>query len=328
MKDPLVSIIIPVYNVEDYLERCLNSIVNQTYQNLEVLVINDGSTDSSSEILTKFQEIDCRFNVITKENGGQASARNVGIDKANGEFILMVDSDDYISNNAVELCVNQALISGCDLIIFDFYYLNSKGQTNYINTGIRLDDANTGPCNKFYHKSLWSNHKFPEGYWYEDLGIIPAILANADKIVKIDKPLYYYDKSRGESQTNQINHEKFHDIIPMLKNVSKEIKSKEKLIERQPEIEYLFIAHLLYITVLLRLPNIKDNKIKRNFVDIINKEIEQSVPNWDTSDFKGGSFFTNIYKKIVIKSYLKKNFLFGDLFWKFPKKLKSFISGF
>lgn len=328
MSDPLVSIIVPVYNVENYLERCMKSIVEQSYNNIQVVVINDGSTDSSLSILNKIAKNDKRVKVFNKENGGQASARNLGLKEAEGEYILLVDSDDYLAKDTVKECIVKAQATDSDLVIFDFYNINDKGEKQYFKTGTRLDNARTVPWNKLFHKSLWVKYTFPEGYWYEDLGIIPAVVASAKNVVKIDEPLYYYETSRGSSQTNLINYEKLYDVIHMLKNVYQEIKNTDGVRDKSEEIEYLFIEHLLFVTLLLKLPHIKESKVKQDLVDNINDTIKIYVPNWEISKFKSGNFFNNAIKRFVIKSYLKKNFLIGDLIWKYPKKIKTILSGF
>ncbi|MGN7228726.1 glycosyltransferase family 2 protein [Priestia megaterium] len=328
MENLLVSIIVPVYNVQEYVERCIKSIIHQTYTNIEIIVVNDGSTDDSINILRKASQNDHRITIINKENGGQASARNLGLEKSNGEFILFVDSDDYLAKNTVQACVQKAEIEDCDLVIFDYYNVNHKGDTQYFRTGTRLDTARTVPWNKFYRKNLWNGFIFPQGSWYEDLGIIPAVVASANKIVKLDEPLYYYETSRGGSQTNSINYEKLHDVIYMFKNVYEAIEGIGKLEEKEKEVEYLFIEHILFATLLLKLPHIEEKEPKYELISHVNTTMAKYFPRWQSSDFKNGNVINHTIKKFVIKSYLRKNFFLGDLIWKYPKKLKTAVSGF
>ena len=117
MQNPLVSVIIPVYDVEPYLRRCLDSVVNQTYKNLEIILVDDGSTDSSPEICDEYAGADSRIIVIHKENGGQAEARNKGIEAATGEYITFVDADDYISSSYVNDLYKSMIIERCDIIL-------------------------------------------------------------------------------------------------------------------------------------------------------------------------------------------------------------------
>lgn len=109
--EPLVSVIIPVYNVEEYVKRCLDSVLEQTYHNLEVIVVNDGATDNSAKVIKSIS--DNRIRYFEKENGGQATARNFGLDVATGDYIVMVDSDDYISKNLVEICLDTVQKNEC-----------------------------------------------------------------------------------------------------------------------------------------------------------------------------------------------------------------------
>lgn len=145
---PDISIIIPVYNVEKYLRECLNSIVNQTFKNIEVICINDGSTDRSLEILREYEQKDDRFVVISQENKGVSAARNTGIDRAKGEYIMFVDSDDWIANNACERVYNTAKAKNCDILLFSHYKFTNY---SYTSDGRLLDlyIASQGQCITF-----------------------------------------------------------------------------------------------------------------------------------------------------------------------------------
>ena len=112
-EDFLISIVIPIYNAEKYLEECLNSIKNQTYKNFEVIMVNDGSKDESETICKRFLEYDARFRYFTKENGGVSSARNLGLDNVKGDFITFIDSDDWIAENHLELLINSIKKTNC-----------------------------------------------------------------------------------------------------------------------------------------------------------------------------------------------------------------------
>jgi len=117
----LISIIVPIYNVEIYLEKCLNSIINQTYKNIEILLINDGSSDNSLRICKKYQKKDKRIVLINKKNGGLSSARNAGIDKASGNYLLFIDSDDYIEIDMIEKLYNNIKSNNADISICNFF---------------------------------------------------------------------------------------------------------------------------------------------------------------------------------------------------------------
>ena len=122
-EQPLISVIVPVYNVEKYLKKCVNSITSQTYENLEILLVDDGSTDLSGQICNEFEKNDARIKVIHKKNGGLSDARNAGLDRAKGQYYAFIDSDDYIQDNTIEIMLNavkknKSEISVCNMIRF------------------------------------------------------------------------------------------------------------------------------------------------------------------------------------------------------------------
>ena len=125
--EKLISIVIPVYNVEDFLERCLDSVSCQTYKETEVIIVNDGSTDSSPEIIERYVEEYPNFKSFTIENSGQGGARNFGIEKANGEYIAFLDSDDYISPNCIELLAETAKRENSDIVVCSCYDVKEDG---------------------------------------------------------------------------------------------------------------------------------------------------------------------------------------------------------
>ncbi|MGR9545899.1 glycosyltransferase family 2 protein [Priestia megaterium] len=130
MNGPLVSVIVPVYNVQEYIERCLLSILKQTYKNFEVIVINDGSTDCSLDIVERIAREDERIFIYNKKNGGQATARNMGLRYMKGDYLIMVDSDDYIQEHLIETCLKTVRETKCDLVLFDRYNINEKERKN------------------------------------------------------------------------------------------------------------------------------------------------------------------------------------------------------
>ena len=322
MINPLISIIVPIYNVEAYLARCMNSIKDQTYENIEILAINDGSTDKSLSILEAIGKEDNRIQIITKENGGQASARNLGISIAKGEYFMFVDSDDFIDENAVQECVTVLNNNRCDLIIFDYFKLKND-QREYVQAGKCLHNSKSAPWNKLYSRELWENFRFPEGYWYEDLGIVPAVVANANRIEKLDKALYYYETSRDTSQTNMINPLKLNDKIHMVKNIYKELEKQGKLSENINEVEYLFIDHLLN-GLLFKIANVEDSKVRMTIANNIKDTMERYFPDWHSNKYHNKSL-KKIVKRIVINKYLQGEFLLGDVLLKYPQKLKAKI---
>lgn len=211
MSNPLISVIVPVYKVEPYLERCVNSIRNQTYQNLEIILVDDGSPDRCGEMCDAFGKQDSRIRVFHKENGGQSSARNLGLDNITGEYVGFVDSDDWIEPDMYQhlyelMKQNQAQIACCG-VQKDF----PDGRVSYFNTKYPVETDicvynrkeallemlyNTrltySPCDKLYHKDVFVGLRMTEGQIYEDMEILPKWVERATAVVYDPTPKYHY----------------------------------------------------------------------------------------------------------------------------------------
>lgn len=326
--EPLVSVIIPVYNVEEYVKRCLDSVLEQTYHNLEVIVVNDGATDNSAKVIKSIS--DNRIRYFEKENGGQATARNFGLDVATGDYIVMVDSDDYISKNLVEICLDTVQKTNADLVLFTSYNVNQEGKMQYIkrDKGIKVLDAGPTPWNKFYQADLWKGSRFPVGYWYEDLGIIPVVTLKAKNPVKMQDALYYYITDRADSQSNiqQVDH--FLDVVIMLENVETELKKLGIYEESKDQLAYLYIEHLIYRLVLRKAIYITDKQERKNLIKKISTIIQEKFPNWGSYPYQAGGKLTATLKKKALWLYLHHLYLLGDLVWKYPFSIRSKQTGF
>lgn len=208
--DILISIIVPVYNVEKYLKRCVKSIIEQTYSNIQIILINDGSTDRSGEICRELEKEDERIILIEKDNGGLSSARNAGLEKAIGEYITFIDSDDYVSKKYVEILLRlckkyNADISQCGIIVGADceYQFESKESQEDIYSGIEylrnmysISDSECAPC-KLYKKQLFEGIEYPIGRIMEDVATTYKVFYRAKKIVCVHNQLYYYFQSAG-----------------------------------------------------------------------------------------------------------------------------------
>lgn len=206
-----LSIIVPVYNVERYLNRCIDSILSQSFQDFELILVNDGSIDESGRICDKYAQIDKRIRVIHKENGGVSQARNVAISVAIGKYIAFVDSDDYISPNMYENLVSTAIntnadIVKCGFIVFDNYGSSKESKT--FNSNMTFDNCEDGaylltqlyfdsilykvPWNAIYASNLVKGVRFPEGLINEDNYNAGVYLYKANRIVCLKEALYFY----------------------------------------------------------------------------------------------------------------------------------------
>lgn len=224
-----VSIIIPIYNMEKTLDRCLNSVVNQTYDDIEIILINDGSKDSSLDIAMSYQKKDNRIIIVNQENKGISVARNNGLKEATGDLLAFVDSDDYIELDMIEKLTREIISNNADIAISDYYMFDENkkikntvgypslfGGSIYDNPLI-IRDIDYAPWNKIYKKELFDGIEFPVNTKYEDFETILKVFSKAKKIVKVDYPLYdYYINMSGETRTQSI---KNMDMLKIVNNL-------------------------------------------------------------------------------------------------------------
>jgi glycosyltransferase involved in cell wall biosynthesis len=204
---PRISIIVPVYNVEHFIHECIESILNQTFSDFELILVNDGSTDQSGSICNEFAKKDTRVTVIHKKNGGQSSARNRGIDTAKGEYIGFVDSDDWIHQDMYKILHNYAIekdvdIAACNLMQYNkdsIGHLYSNNTTDEIFDKpsamheLYLNERLTfSPCNKLYKKELFKGIRFKEGSILEDMDFAYKVINIANKVYYTGQALYFY----------------------------------------------------------------------------------------------------------------------------------------
>lgn len=211
-----VSIIIPVYNVEKYVDICLKSILHQTYRNIEVIVVDDGSRDRSGAICDRFAKKDSRITVIHQENGGVSRARNNGIDHATGDYICFVDSDDWLPRDSVEVLVKRMEETGADFVYGNVCYITAKTiiNPNFEERQIELQDKtefakfyidlNWGPCGKLYRVNIITNHEcyFPEDIKSgEDTIYLTRYIKHCNVMASVYHDVYFYNKMVDGSAT-------------------------------------------------------------------------------------------------------------------------------
>lgn len=239
--DPLVSIIIPIYNVEKYLEQCLYSVVNQKYRNIEIICVDDGSLDNSIDILNDFNSNDDRVKIIRQENGGLSKARNTGIDASSGLYLYFLDSDDWMDLNAIYNLINAALeykvsvISGSvvcyneDTKLYNPYKKNRKvGLINLEKSG--LYSLEVVVCNKLYHSSIFDKFRFTEGMYYEDEDLYWRLFSSLTLVVSLDCNVYFYRKRKGSITSGDFLSKKHQDgYITILKHAGEIVEKNPKL---------------------------------------------------------------------------------------------------
>ena len=213
--EPLLSIIVPIYNVEKYLERCIDSIINQTYKNLEIILVDDGSKDASGIIADTYASKDDRIKVIHKENGGLSDARNHGLDQDRGNYIIFIDSDDFIDSSMCEILFTTAEKYSSDIVSCNYYIFRAENHISVHPMSIQEDEKvfsgidilkyyliKTEPfdlnivCNKIFKADLFNSKdgqiRFPKGRVQEDNFTTFRLFAKSDVVTTINQPLYYY----------------------------------------------------------------------------------------------------------------------------------------
>ncbi len=301
-----ISAIIPVYNSEKYLKRCIDSLLNQTLKEIEIILINDGSTDNSQVIIDDYaKKFPSIFKIFSQPNHGQASARNLGLKCATGEFISFIDSDDYLELTAYEEAYNFSISNNLDIVCFNFFEENNNIKkvssyykfNNYPND-IKYVLNETSPVNKIIRKSLISknNIKFMENYIYEDLELIPKLVLYTNKIGFLNKCLYNYVIHENSTMRQLKYTQKLNSIYFVTDSLMKSFENTKYT----KELEYIFIEHLLHGAALryLQYPEGKED------IEKIANIMKNNFPSWDKNIYFKKQ---NIKYKIVCKLvYYKK----------------------
>lgn len=273
----MVSIIIPIYKVEKYLNQCMTSIIHQTYFNLDIIMVDDGSPDLCPELCEQWRKRDARIQVIHKNNSGLSDARNAGLRLAKGKFVMFVDSDDWISFNMVEHMVEAIERNEADMVVCQFVnvFPNGHMNQNYCGqVGQKIIDREKAlqllaedrqitnhVWRKLYKKELIPVDIFPKGKNFEDIMVMPILVGKCKKIVYMDEPLYFYRQNAEgivNSRTVQ-NIQDNYDAVIEACNVIKEICPSTDLAVRKSK-----LAKELYIwKVILSSGNSQDTRLKK-----------------------------------------------------------------
>lgn len=213
--EPLVSVIVPVYNASKYLRRCVESLCAQTYENIEILLVDDGSTDGSGAICDEYSQKDSRIRVIHQENQGQSAARNTGLDAMYGEYVMFCDDDDYVSPDFVRYPIERLVPEKGDIACFQHYEDRVDGLHRIRGDCFASCPANAVDAKKMYiagkvdgyvwnkafHRALWENIRFPVGMEAEDIAVVLSLFMAARKILFLDVPLYYWNRRNAFSRS-------------------------------------------------------------------------------------------------------------------------------
>lgn len=316
-----ISVIVPIYNVENYLEKCLNSLVSQTLSDIEIIAINDGSTDSSYEIAKEYEKKYENFVLINNKNHGLSYTRNCGLKKAKGKYIMFIDSDDYIDTNTCERLYNFAEEKHADIVCFDLKYIYpdresimSSGTNELVLPSEYMLGPSSAACKMYLKKFLNSiNFQFKVGTWSEDVAIIPSLCIYTSKIFYL-KNCYYNYIQRNNSITNQTSYnEKTFDVFNTINILANIFKENDRYLNFKDEIEFIYITNLL-LTIPLKVFKYEESKHK---LKELNMFMKNNYPNWYKNKYlKTLTIKQRIYcilfyfnfSKVILYLYNIKNF--------------------
>ncbi|WP_407454704.1 glycosyltransferase family 2 protein [Methanobrevibacter sp.] len=294
----MISVIIPVYNVENYIKECLYSVMNQTFEDIEIICVNDGSTDNSLNILNEFKRYDSRFTIISQDNKGLSAARNAGLKVAEGEYIYFLDSDDYIELDALQELHTQVKEKDLDMVLFktccfyedtkenftnNYFEMNFLNELvnekvfNYTNLNQKVYDLAVTMGGTFFKHDLISDLTFPEGLIFEDNPFFIEAILKAKRVFFFEKYLYH-KRERRDSITNN-GSRNFSDIIE-IRNIIIELAKKYDNFYG-----YLYAKKLNLIKS--RFLQTSD-EFKEDFFNKIKNDFEKHKEEYETSsDFQG-----------------------------------------
>lgn len=283
--EDLISVIVPIYNVEKYIKKCIDSIVNQTYTNLEIILVDDGSTDQCGQVCDEYAKRDARIKVIHKENGGLSSSRNTGLEKMTGEFVCFIDSDDYIEKDMInfllkDLKKNNSDISSCGKIIEYYNKVENKNNTEeFVNNPketlarmLTFNNFDNSFCDKLFKVELFKKEKFPIGSYYEDMAIMYKIVNKAKLISHINFLGYHYIM-----RENSITNEKFSiKQIDMLRYAE---ECRDNIIAWHTDLkeEANSFYNMNLTNVMLKIIKDTDRKKYKRELKVLNKKIIKDI---------------------------------------------------
>ena len=308
---PKVSVIVPIYNVEKYLEKCINSLLSQTLEDIQIILVNDGSKDNSGNIAKEYEKNNKdRVIYVEKENGGLSDTRNYGLKYATGDFIAFLDSDDYIEKNAYEEMYNKAIEENADYVECDFIWefpnkIRVDKQYPYKNKKEMLSFVRVVAWNKLIKRQLITdnNLEFPKGLRYEDVEFTYKLIPFINKFAYVDKPFIHYVQREGSIAN--VQNERTAEIFTVLDNVIEFYKKNNIYEEYRDELEYNYARYLL-CSSLKRMCKIKDKTIREKLLTESWKRLNSNFPNWkENVILKTVNIGKNKYMRTVNKSTYK-----------------------
>lgn len=315
-----ISVIVAVYNTEKYVERCLNSLLNQTYQNLEIIVVEDGSTDNSKEVLKKYSHNDKVKLIYNKKNSGLSYSRNIGLENATGSYIGYIDSDDYVDLDYYEKLMQSIIDTKAEIAICDIKVVDEDTNTEVISRCCNNDEfsvynvVNNGlaasACNKLFKKELISKYKFAEGKVNEDIAVVIPTLVNAKKITYANT--YYYYVQRGGSIQNSGFSDKRFDIFYGVKTTLERIKDNKDYESLKDAIVYNQLIVLLIYVIPKEKKFLLRYRILKKYYDLI-KEYDIKSNKLYQQFLQQESKINRIYYSNLVNLNVRKLFILDNL---------------
>lgn len=318
MTKELISVIVPVYNVEKYLEKCVDSIVNQTYKNLEIILVDDGATDNSGKICDELVELDNRIKVYHKKNGGLSDARNYGVERATGDYIGFVDSDDYIDAEMYEklyeaIKKENVDVAECNLKIVypektdlftDQKYYQICNKQEYLEEYLKIEKIFGSACVRLTKVDIAKKLKFPVGKLYEDTYYAYDLIGIVDKYVIVDNPYYNY-LMRENSITNAKFNPRIFDLIEIVEKFHTNVYKNYPSLKEAADCRKMYAYFSVLNSILLE-EDFKNNSFYKQIIDYFKEEYTKLLRNkYITRNRKLSvlliKFSINLYRKVLLR---------------------------
>ncbi|MBQ4067494.1 MAG: glycosyltransferase [Clostridia bacterium] len=306
---PKFSIIVPVYNCEKDLPKCLDTLVGQTLQDIEIIIVNDGSPDNSQAIIDDYEK---RYPHLIKsfaqENRGQSSARNLGIDNARGEFLFFVDSDDYVETTTCEKTYSFAMENGLDIVCFNYWVEQDGREPIYCDRvlqkelpiDIKYVIYESSPCTKVIRRNVLQDNglRFLENYIYEDFELIPRLVLYTQKIGYMPDAFYHYIIHEGSTMRQKTYNKKLASIYFVLDSLKKAFENTKY----KEELEYLYIEHLLHLSTLRYLDYPEGVEDIKRIAGIMKKDF----PGWRKNKYyKASGIKVKVFCELAVRKQIK-----------------------
>lgn len=309
MADIKISVVVPVYNAEKYVKRCADCLVNQTLKEIEIIFVNDGSSDNSYQMLLECEKKYSNVKVFTKENGGQGSARNLAIKHAVGEYLGFVDVDDFAQLNMFESMYKRAKEGNYDAVFCDHYEIKGKKKKykkfcDVSSRGSIYKNCLVSPWNKIIKRSVYleSGVIFPEGLIYEDTAWFANLIPFLKSVAKVDLPLFNHVVNENSTMTTK-QEERTANIFPVMDSVVDFYVDNGLMEEYKSEVEY-FYARILLLSSMSRIAKIKNKLLRKQLAVKSISKVKENFPDYKNNKYIDG------FNGWVIKTISESNVWF------------------